>query len=86
MEAVGPTQIIDACTCPNRQGYLILGACVLPEIPVPEPCCGTGGAECAFGISHCRCVRSRSRMGGSPPVALRPRDEVRRDVRVVCDL
>jgi hypothetical protein len=72
-------------TAPNRQGYLILGECVLPVVPVPEPC-PVEPRDPEFGMLRCRCIRSRSRFTSSAPVTLRPRDRVRRDVRVVCEL
>lgn len=91
-ERMGIEQEIGFSSCPNRQGYLVVGGCTLPPVSVPEPC-SDRPVDCEFGISHCRCFRLDLTVIMTTPqpavgVALRPRDTVRLrvDIPPECDL
>lgn len=70
--------------CPNRQGHLVLGHCALPEVPLPESCSATS-ADCAYGVLHCRCLKTRGLyVGTSDPVTPTTRNMPRIHVKTRC--
>lgn len=90
IESLPRSHPCDLGTEPNRQGFLVLGAC--PVVPTQWPeVCPPGPEDPDFGILPCRCLRSQFQIytiDSSATTPLRPHDLVRLDIRaeLVCEL